>query len=819
MQIAGGAAEFAPLDQLTLIGLQPGILIVRDGSFREVLRVPVSGAEATITLGGRVGWQQIALEAGGQVIDQVVIRVRASTWLEDADGFYRELLDMLRWTMEAQADSNSCNPTFARFNGRIYFFLVGWLRDHVHTLKGMKYFTGRLRDGIDLYRDSQRADGMIWDNVNALDGKNYWDVRFRDGDFTRVIDDGLGEFHRIPVEADVEYLFVEGLYYTWKATGDDAWMAESLDAARRALEYCVSSPYRWSEKFGLIKRGYTIDTWDFQNEEDSVVSGDPMRIDPDRTRFGVMFGDNTGYIAACRTLAEMLDHAGRHGEAEIYRQRADQMQTRLDQVSWNGRFFTHHVPEQAGLIRDLGVDESTQLSLSNAYSLNRGISAEQAANIVRAYQQVRDQLPAGSPGEWYTIYPPFERGYGGHNARWQYMNAGVTPIVAGELARGAFEHGFEAYGVDILRRIEALARTHGRQLHAVYTGAFPEPPTRSFTPLDLSAVANADTHGTGAPGVPGWTGAGDNDLHALPTGEQILADIPFLLADPAANGRRGCIGLSTRPGGAEQGYLAQVIIPVGQSAASIYFLHGVSQPGVITGLIMLHYADGDRHSQVVAAGVNVSNWWYPQAGGDSMRVAWIGENAHANAVGLVACGLNNPRPEAVIESIVLSAAIDCEFWGVCAVTLCDQPVYFRPSPISYGIPNNWAAAAVVYALVEGLAGVIDAGTTFERVRLCPRWSAADVNEVRAIVHYPDSDGYCAYAYRHLADQRRFEITLTGSGSHADIHLLLPSVVESAARVQVDGRDAPFAVSRIGDSRYVDFAVALPGVVAITVDYV
>lgn len=132
----------------------------------------------------------------------------------------------------------------------------------------MKYFSPELKDGIDLYRQSQREDGMIWDNVYPRDGRpNYWDVRFTEGNFIRPFADGSSEFKRIPVEADVEYLFVEGLYYTWKATDDDGWMAASLDTAIRALEYSLTSPYRWSEKYQLIKRGYTIDTWDFQSEE------------------------------------------------------------------------------------------------------------------------------------------------------------------------------------------------------------------------------------------------------------------------------------------------------------------------------------------------------------------------------------------------------------------------------------------------------------------------------------------------------------------------------------------------------------------------
>ena len=78
------------------------------------------------------------------------------------------------------------------------------------------------------------------------------------------------------MENDVEYLFVEGLYYTWKANGDDDWMKGLLDKAVKALSYSLKNPYRWSRKYSLLKRGYTIDTWDFMSEYDNVHKSGPM---------------------------------------------------------------------------------------------------------------------------------------------------------------------------------------------------------------------------------------------------------------------------------------------------------------------------------------------------------------------------------------------------------------------------------------------------------------------------------------------------------------------------------------------------------------
>lgn len=392
-----------PLQEVTLDGVQEGIISVKDGAGREYLR-EVARPEMSFRIGGTLGKQLITREnAMGQILERLLVEVDASTTISDQGGQFSELLQLLLYTMLTQSNPDWAETAYVRYEGRIYHFFVRWLRDHVHVLKGMKYFSPELKDGIDLYRNSQRADGMIWDNVYPRNGHpNYWDVRFTEGNFIHPFADGSSEFKRIPVETDVEYLFVEGLYYTWKATGDDGWMADSLDAAIRALEYSVHDSYRWSEKYQLIKRGYTIDTWDFQTEEDSAILHDAMRIDPERTHFGIMFGDNTGYIAACSYLALILEHMGRTAEATHYRQRAEAMRERLNALSWNGRHFTHHVPEHPERIRDLGVVEASQVSLSNAYSLNRGLTQEQCAAIIETYQRLREELPEGSPGEWYS---------------------------------------------------------------------------------------------------------------------------------------------------------------------------------------------------------------------------------------------------------------------------------------------------------------------------------------------------------------------------------------------------------------------------------
>ncbi|MBI5835230.1 MAG: hypothetical protein HZB16_23230, partial [Armatimonadetes bacterium] len=135
------------------------------------------------------------------------------------------------------------------------------------------------------------------------------------------------------------------------------------------------------------------------------------------------------------------------------------------------------------------------------------------------------------------------------------------------------------------------------------------------------------------------------------------------------------------------------------------------------------------------------------------------------------------------------------------VTLCDAPVWFTPDPISYGIPDNWGAAAVVYALVEGLAGVKDLGTAYSHALLAPRWAAAGVDEAEATVVYPASDGYLAYRYARHDDG--LSLTVTGSGERIECRVLLPSAA-AIGQVWVDGQPAPFTVAGEGEARYLSF---------------
>lgn len=792
----------APLQEIALTDVQGERVQVYDSTGRLYIDLPAQ-AEVRFRAGGTCGWQEVrVLDGDGKVVQQARFRLKAHTYVQDGSGEFARLLHL------CQLEVSEWEMVLS-WQGRVYRLFLSWLRDNTHVLKASRYFEPQVKDGIDLYRESQREDGMIWDFVVQREhAEHFWESMYTPMRFFWRSPDGKTCFVRMPVENDVEYLFVEAIYYAWQATGDDEWMKANLDAAVRAMHYSVTDPLRYSQKFGLLKRAYTIDTWDFLSTYDTI-DGIGLCIAPDKTRFGVMFGDNTGYAMSCERLAQMLEYVGRNEEAQQYRRRAEQIRQRLNAIAWKGTHFQHHVPEDPSYVRDFGVKEQEQVSLSNAYSLNRNISHEQAVAIIRTYQKLRDNLPGGSPGEWYMIYPPFPKGWDRHAPLWEYMNGGVSPIVAGELAHGAFEHGYEQYAVDILRRVLQLAeRTDGR-IRFCYRGGGFEKPQRAFQPLDISAHANMSLTVPAAAGKQPWMNLDEegNDLSAMPTGGQVFADVPFRVSDT-------CIGLNRQQGRVE------VRIPVQRSFASLYLLHAVSNPPAtgVCGTLSLTYEDGSEHTEYIHSPTNVSGWVFPQQPSQNARIAWTGRNKKWTRVGIVVSGFHNPHPDKTVTSIRLEAGHGSTTWAVLGITTSDAAVYFAPDIVSFGGPDHWAAAAVAYALVEGLAGVKDLHTTFREVLLAPRWTAAGEQQASVCIHYPASEGYVAYTYRHLPQENRITITLTGSGERAQIHLPLPRGA-TARSVRVEGgAHIPFSTTSVEHTPYVRFEVTLPAPATLHVEY-
>lgn len=330
-----------------------------------------------------------------------------------------------------------------------------WIRDHSDTLRGGKYFESDMQSAVNCFAQTQAANGRIFDYVTIFPEKlpgerENWE-----------------KWVRVAVEADVEYRFVKAAYLAWQATGDDDWIVSLLPQLERALQYMMSPPWRWDQKHQLVKRPYTIDTWDFD-----YTAGRTEWLNfqiTDQTYWGIFHGDNSGFYEAAYLLAKLHDFVGSKAAATRWREIAAGVRSRANALLFNGRFYTHF--HKLTPVKIAGVDEAAQLSMSNPMAINRGMATHEiAVAIIKEYQR-RDQTSSAF-APWLGIDPAFPGGIFGDKilAPGAYINGGIFPLCGGELARAAFEHGFERFGYKTLELYRNMIAASGE----TYLWYFPD---------------------------------------------------------------------------------------------------------------------------------------------------------------------------------------------------------------------------------------------------------------------------------------------------------------------------------------------------------
>ena len=183
-----------------------------------------------------------------------------------------------------------------------------WIRDHVHVMKAMRHWEYNLDSFLNFIIETQREDGQFYELIKQYDDC-HWQMVDED---CRVMymDDNLS-LVRLELEADIEYLVVEGAVYLYRTTGDDEWLTKVLPKLEKGIDYITSDPKRWDNERGLVKRPFTIDTWDFEYKGINDTKGDDRRIRDD-SPMSIMHGDSSGVYQAMRQLAWLNRRLGRN---------------------------------------------------------------------------------------------------------------------------------------------------------------------------------------------------------------------------------------------------------------------------------------------------------------------------------------------------------------------------------------------------------------------------------------------------------------------------------------------------------------------------
>lgn len=121
--------------------------------------------------------------------------------------------------------------------------------------------------------------------------------------------------------------------------------------------------------------------------------------------------------------------------------------------------------------------------------------------------------------------------------------------------------------------------------------------------------------------------------------------------------------------------------------------------------------------------------------------------------------------------------------------------------------DGWGSSAMLYALVEGLAGVQDKDKLFRRVRICPKWITAGVEKAEVKIDYKSSGAYVKYDYHHTTDS--VILNLSGSYEYIQFSLPVPSNYE-AGDLTIKGKKKKYIIATINQSNYLIADVDIKG---------
>lgn len=149
----------------------------------------------------------------------------------------------------------------------------------------------------------------------------------------------------------------------------------------------------------------------------------------------------------------------------------------------------------------------------------------------------------------------------------------------------------------------------------------------------------------------GWFDQGANDFHNMPTGSQVLANVPFDIINPDSNNNKSAVILS---GPARPYFLKKVTdIPINLKAKNLYFLHTAGwgiKKGETCHYYKVTYQDGTSIEIPIIYGIDINGWWRP-LGVLSAKIALESSNLMCGRIGLYCYKWTNPHPDKIMKSL------------------------------------------------------------------------------------------------------------------------------------------------------------------------
>ena len=282
-----------------------------------------------------------------------------------------------------------------------------------------------------------------------------------------------------------------------------------------------------------------------------------------------MHGDNSGVFQAMKQLAWFNERLGRIEKAGQWHERASRLRENMYRHLWNGRFFFHELPLNVPPADEF---ERERLSLSAAYDMNRGLmSVADCRKTIEEFQRRRKTTECFA--EWFTVDPLYNFPFAVHGPG-DYVNGAICLFTAGELAKAAFENGYEEYGWDILQRVRAMAERDGalyflydrKSAKSVNANLGPSAwGTASIISAIDEALAGVKDEGVKYEAIrfsPRWPATGINELRYFTGYEaaKVVVDVRYVLNDR---------GMRYRVASPAKKLDAHILLPKGRNAARI----------------------------------------------------------------------------------------------------------------------------------------------------------------------------------------------------------------------------------------------------------
>ena len=146
----------------------------------------------------------------------------------------------------------------------------------------------------------------------------------------------------------------------------------------------------------------------------------------------------------------------------------------------------------------------------------------------------------------------------------------------------------------------------------------------------------------------------------------------------------------------------------------------------------------------------------------------------------------------------------------------DGAVYFLYNPkggnstTAYLGPSAWGAAALLSAVDEGLAGIVNTGFGYDEIAFSPRWPVTPYRELRYVTGYESVGRYVDC--RYVQTNEGFRYHLRSPAKKVSAHLLVPTG-KTPKVLLLNGAETPFTLASVGESRYVDATVTPTGGIA------